>query len=627
MGEPFKFLEEQKDVVQEASLLYSPFEYKCNISALNHLKMFILSVLLFPIRLIATGTFFIIALLLSHVMTKGLHKERYPKPDVSLKRRILLPFLVKLSRFVYFCGGIHWVRISGRRATSAEAPILVVAPHSSFLDSLVVVLMGMTSVVTMTQHADSFIGSLIRVLQPVLVNRDDPLSRKKTMEEIYYRAHSYGDWPQLLIFPEGTCTNRSCLVSFKPGAFQPGLAVQPVILRWPNHVDSTTWVWEGPSVLKLLWMTMTQFTTFFEVEFLPVYVPDEEEKLDARLFANNVRRKMAEALKIPTCDLVYDDFCRIRVAVNSKLPNPEAVVYLYSLIRSAFSQRIATNLCVPGDDTYLDSIRSHLNFLLSSARHCPNVTHLELLDFLFPNVRLDQRDTFLLNLIFRHYRSESENKVNFRLLITRVCMFFFASDPLEALRLAIKAYPPVGSTPSLILLEQENISTAWRIETDNAKELLSGLFLFEPGASTADEIVKLACTKLNSSSSNVVDEVDAVCADQLYDGLCSKANEKLYCYASFEDELRRIFGSRGQPLIKSKSASTSQISLSSLIDSDKPEKSGILDCVSCGRDVMLWTIEKSDAINVKHAKPSEVNGTPVNERTHSVAYLRPVHNT
>ncbi|KAA0199877.1 1-acylglycerophosphocholine O-acyltransferase 1 [Fasciolopsis buskii] len=61
-----------------------------------------------------------------------------------------------------------------------------------------------------------------------------------------------------------------------------------------NFQDSTTWVWEGPSVLKLLWMTMTQFTTFFEVEFLPVYMPNNEEKMDARLFANNVRRKMAE---------------------------------------------------------------------------------------------------------------------------------------------------------------------------------------------------------------------------------------------------------------------------------------------------------------------------------------------
>lgn len=109
------------------------------------------------------------------------------------------------------------MRITGRRAMPTEAPILVVAPHSSFLDSLVVVVMGMTSVVTMTQHAESLIGSLIRVLQPVLVNRDDPLSRKKTMKEIYDRAHSNGSWPQLLIFPEGTCTNRTCLVSFKPG--------------------------------------------------------------------------------------------------------------------------------------------------------------------------------------------------------------------------------------------------------------------------------------------------------------------------------------------------------------------------------------------------------------------------
>ncbi|KAA0199874.1 hypothetical protein FBUS_07228, partial [Fasciolopsis buskii] len=112
------------------------------------------------------------------------------------------------------------------------------------------------------------------------------------------------------------------------------------------------------------------------------------------------------ALKIPTCDLVYDDFCRIRVAVSCKIPHPEAVGYLYSLVRSAFSQQIQISPCVEDEDAHQELIHSHLNTMLTSARRCPNVTHLELLEFLFPNVQLDQRDAFLLNLVFRHYRSE-----------------------------------------------------------------------------------------------------------------------------------------------------------------------------------------------------------------------------
>lgn len=46
--------------------------------------------------------------------------------------------------------------------------------------------------------------------------------------------------------------------------------------------------------LKLLWLTLTQLNSSCEIEFLPVYNPSEAEKLDPKLYANNVRRLMAE---------------------------------------------------------------------------------------------------------------------------------------------------------------------------------------------------------------------------------------------------------------------------------------------------------------------------------------------
>lgn len=59
--------------------------------------------------------------------------------------------------------------------------------------------------------------ALIEYTQPVLVKREDPNSRTNTIKEIHKRAHSGGKWPQIIIFPEGTCTNRSCLINFKSG--------------------------------------------------------------------------------------------------------------------------------------------------------------------------------------------------------------------------------------------------------------------------------------------------------------------------------------------------------------------------------------------------------------------------
>lgn len=93
----------------------------------------------------------------------------------------------------------------------------------------------------------------------------------------------------MLIFPEGTCTNRSCLITFRPGAFLPGVPVQPVILRYNNDLDTVTWTWEGVGVWKIIVYSLSQFYVDASIEFMEPFVPNEEEVKDAKLFAGNVR--------------------------------------------------------------------------------------------------------------------------------------------------------------------------------------------------------------------------------------------------------------------------------------------------------------------------------------------------
>lgn len=89
-------------------------------------------------------------------------------------------------------------------------------------------------------------SELIHFTQPIFVSREDPDSRQNTIKNINERANSDKDWPQIIIFPEGTCTNRTCLITFKPGAFYPTAPVQPVCLSFPDKLDTVTWTWEGP---------------------------------------------------------------------------------------------------------------------------------------------------------------------------------------------------------------------------------------------------------------------------------------------------------------------------------------------------------------------------------------------
>lgn len=59
----------------------------------------------------------------------------------------LRPLVVFVSRCVFFVGGFHWLTVKGEQHTAKEAPIIALAPHSSFLDALVIVYLNLSTVV------------------------------------------------------------------------------------------------------------------------------------------------------------------------------------------------------------------------------------------------------------------------------------------------------------------------------------------------------------------------------------------------------------------------------------------------------------------------------------------------
>ncbi|KAG8508404.1 Lysophosphatidylcholine acyltransferase 2 [Galemys pyrenaicus] len=199
--------------------------------------------------------------------------------------------------------GTHTVTVKGKMANSVEAPIFVVAPHSSFFDGIACVVTGLPSIVSRNEN-----------VQVPLIGR----------------------------------------------AFIPGVPVQPVLLRYPNKLDTVTWTWQGYTFIQLCMLTFCQPFTKVEVErrcsgsrgahsslkitsgeprgacgacggtgclgddsrhhfqgsfqsrlqgqgfkgsltestfvfqFMPVQVPNDEEKGDPVLFASRVRNLMAE---------------------------------------------------------------------------------------------------------------------------------------------------------------------------------------------------------------------------------------------------------------------------------------------------------------------------------------------
>ncbi|XP_033493298.1 lysophosphatidylcholine acyltransferase 1 [Epinephelus lanceolatus] len=283
----------------------NPFVHELTFTMTEKIKIGLMSVTVFPVRLLLVSFFMLLAW--PFAFTASLGRSEFVMEPQSWWRRFIDLCLRVIMRAMWFCGGFHWIKVKGERAAPSDIPILTVAPHSSYFDAIPVT-MTMCSIVTKLESRSIPVwGTLISYIRPVFVFRSDQDSRRKTVEEIKRRARSGGEWPQIMIFPEGTCTNRSGLILFKAGAFIPGLPVQPVVLRYPNKLDTVTWTWQGPGAFKILWLTLCQPHNPMEIEYLPIYTPSDEEKENPALFANNVRKLMAKALELPLKDLSFED--------------------------------------------------------------------------------------------------------------------------------------------------------------------------------------------------------------------------------------------------------------------------------------------------------------------------------
>ena len=63
-------------------------------------------------------------------------------------------------RIMYFVGSFHYIQYKGVCAKKKDAPILCIAPHSSFFDSILAMVLGAPAVVAKAETASiPFFGS------------------------------------------------------------------------------------------------------------------------------------------------------------------------------------------------------------------------------------------------------------------------------------------------------------------------------------------------------------------------------------------------------------------------------------------------------------------------------------
>ena len=76
-----------------------------------------------------------------------------------------------------------------------------------------------------------------------------------------------------------------------------------------EKVDPISWTFkQSHSCLFSFWLLLVKPINSIEIEFMPVYNPNEAERNDPLLYAKNVQIKMAKKLNLFPSDDTYNDY-------------------------------------------------------------------------------------------------------------------------------------------------------------------------------------------------------------------------------------------------------------------------------------------------------------------------------
>ncbi|KAG5009288.1 hypothetical protein AAZX31_07G076800 [Glycine max] len=281
------------------------------------------------LRLALFGLCLAVGYVATKVALAGWKDKENPMP----KWRCRVMWITRLcARCILFSFGYQWIKRKGKPAPREIAPIIV-SNHVSYIEPIFYFYELFPTIVAAESH-DSipFVGTIIRAMQVIYVNRFLPSSRKQAVREIKRRA-SCDKFPRVLLFPEGTTTNGRNLISFQLGAFIPGYPIQPVIIRYPHvHFDQS---WGNVSLGKLMFRMFTQFHNFFEVEYLPVIYP-LDDKETAVHFRERTSRAIATALNAVQTGHSYGDIMLHMKAQEAKQENPSSFMVEMTKVESLF---------------------------------------------------------------------------------------------------------------------------------------------------------------------------------------------------------------------------------------------------------------------------------------------------
>ncbi|PPR95480.1 hypothetical protein GOBAR_AA25188 [Gossypium barbadense] len=286
---PYEFLRSGGFSVP-ASTTVDPFRNETPfISGIYEVIKIVLCLPIALARLVLFGASLVVGYMATKVALAGWRDKQNPMP----KWRCRLMWVTRVcARFILFSFGYHWIRRKGKPAPREIAPV-VVSNHVSYIEPIFYFYELFPTIVASESH-DSipFVGTIIRAMQVIYVNRFSPTSRKNAVNEIKK-------------------------IAFKVVKTEKGFM---------GFI----------SLPKLMFRMFTQFHNFMEVEYLPLIMPSDHQKQNAVRFAERTGRAMASALNVVQTSHSYGDLMLLMKAAQLQQDKPWSYMVEMARIESLY---------------------------------------------------------------------------------------------------------------------------------------------------------------------------------------------------------------------------------------------------------------------------------------------------
>ncbi|GMH98461.1 hypothetical protein TrVE_jg6071 [Triparma verrucosa] len=264
-------------------------------------KMYLGFAIIVPIRLALLIPFHLIMCLLITVCLVGVG----PDGAVGCRKYIFEMLGYVWQRGNLFLMGFYWIPSKGKFALPENGEsYVVIGNHCGWMEVGFIFANYCPSFVGKSSlKSIPIFGSIAVACNTIFIDRLAKNRGGVTGQIVDRLTKTQGS--KVGMFPEGTTSNGTSIVSFRSGAFVAGVPVVPCVFKYPyRHFDLA---FSSVSLKFHILGTLAQLVNFMEVEYLPVYYPSDAEKADPKLYAANVKKAMVEASGLIDSSATYED--------------------------------------------------------------------------------------------------------------------------------------------------------------------------------------------------------------------------------------------------------------------------------------------------------------------------------